>query len=88
MFSVTEKMQELLLREKKLNLQKAVDICRAHELSSKQTKEMAGAHTDQVTSSRHRSVGETGGSQHPQDKWERNLIFCSQSQDSKTVLEG
>ena len=65
-------MQELLLREKKLDLQKAVDICRAHELSSKQTKEMAGAHIDKVTSSRHRSVGETGGSQHPQDKREES----------------
>ena len=63
-FSVTDKVQELLLREKTLDLQKAVDICRAHELTTKQTKEMAGAHIDKVTSSRHRSVGETGGSQH------------------------
>ena len=29
---------------------------------------MAVAHIDKVTSSRHRSVGETGGSQHSQDK--------------------
>ena len=33
-------------------------------------QKMAGAHTDKVTSSRHRSVGETGGSPHPQDKEE------------------
>ena len=33
---------------------------------------MAGAHIDKVTSSRHRSVGETGGSQHPQDKREES----------------
>ena len=31
-------------------------------------QKMAGAHIDKVTSSRHRSVGETGGSQHSQDK--------------------
>ena len=48
-FPVTDKVQELLLREKTLNLQKAVDICRAHELTSKQTKEMAGAHIDKMT---------------------------------------
>ena len=47
-FSVTDKVQELLLREKTLDLQKAVDICRAHELTSKQTKEMAVAHIDKV----------------------------------------
>ena len=72
MFSVTEKVQELLLCKKTLDLQKAVDICRAHELTSKQTKEMAGAHIDKVTSSRHRSVGETGGTQHSQDKREES----------------
>ena len=65
-------MQELLLHEKTLDLQKAVNICRAHELTSKQTKEMAGAHIDKVTSSRHKSVGETGGSQHSQDKREES----------------
>ena len=46
MFSVTEKVQELLLCKKTLDLQKTVDICHAHELTSKQTKEMAGAHVD------------------------------------------
>ena len=45
-FLVTDKVQELLLREKTLDLQKVVDICRAPELTSKQTKEMAGAHID------------------------------------------
>ena len=80
-FSVTDKVQELLLREKTLDLQKAVNICRAHELTSKQMKEMAGAHTDQVTSSRHRSVGETGGSQHPQDKEESRSPDKSGRQD-------
>ena len=57
MFSVTDKVQELLLREKTLDLQTAVDICRAHELTSKHAKEMAGAHIDKLISSRHRSVG-------------------------------
>ena len=47
--SVTDKVQELPLREKALDLQKAVDVCRAHELTSKQTKEMAGAHIDKMT---------------------------------------
>ena len=56
MFSVTEKVQELLLCKKTLDLQKTVDICHAHELTSKQTKEMAGAHVDKVTSSRHMSL--------------------------------
>ena len=95
-FSVTDKVQELLLREKTLDLQKAVDICRAHELSSKQTKEMAGAHIDKVTSSRHRSVGETGGNQHSQDKREesspdkrvrqdfvQDCNFCGRSHERK-----
>ncbi len=31
-------------------------------------QKMAVAHIDKVTSSRHRSVGETGGSQYSQDK--------------------
>ena len=95
-FSVTDKVQELLLREKTLDLQKAVDICRAHELNSKQTKEMAGAHIDKVTSSHHRSVGETGGNQHSQDKREesspdkrvrqdfvQDCNFCGRSHERK-----
>ena len=38
-FSVTDKMQEL-----HLDLQKAINICRAHELTSKQTKDGRGTH--------------------------------------------
>ena len=60
--SVTGKVQELLLCEKMLDLQKATNICRAYKLISKQTKDMAGTHVDEVTSCGHRSVGETGGS--------------------------
>ena len=41
-FSMTDKVQALLLRQKPLDLQKAIDICRAYELTSKETKEMAG----------------------------------------------
>ena len=81
MFSVTDKVQELLLRGTTLDLQNAVDLCRAQELTSKQTKEMIGAHIDKVTSSRHRSVGETGGSQHPQNKEESKSPDKSGRQD-------
>ena len=57
---------------------------------------MAGAHIDKVTSSRHRSVGETGGSQHSQDKREesspdkrvrqdfvQDCNFCGRSHERK-----
>lgn len=39
-FSVTGKLQELLLREDKLTLDKAVKVCRAFEQSNKQVKEI------------------------------------------------
>ena len=68
MFSMTGKVYELLLRDNILDLQKAIDICRAQELKCKQTKEMAETHIiDKVTASGQKSVGETGGSQHSQD---------------------
>ena len=42
-FTTKGKLQELLLREsEKLNLKKAIDICRAYEMSQKQTKEISG----------------------------------------------
>ena len=47
-FSVEGKMQELLLREKTLDLQKAIDICRSYEITSKQKKEMQTQHIDKV----------------------------------------
>ncbi|VDH99725.1 Hypothetical predicted protein [Mytilus galloprovincialis] len=39
-FSVTGKLQELLLREDKINLDKAIKICRAYEQSNKHVKEL------------------------------------------------
>ena len=42
---------------------------------------MAGAHTDKVTSRRHRSVGETGESRHSQDKEESKSAEKSGRQD-------
>ena len=39
-FTVTGKLQELLLREDDLDLVKAIKICRAYEQSNKQVKEM------------------------------------------------
>ena len=47
-FSVEGKMQELLLREKDLDLKKAVDICRSYEITSKQKKEIQTQHIDKV----------------------------------------
>ncbi len=38
-FTVTEKLQELLLRVDGLTLEKAVKVCRAYEQSSRQVKE-------------------------------------------------
>ena len=72
-FSVTGKVQELLLHQKTLDLQKAIGICHAHKLTSKQTKEMAGAHSDEVTSNGHRSVGETERSGQPYYTDERKI---------------
>jgi hypothetical protein len=51
-FSATGKMKELLLREKTLDLQRAIEICRAYEMTSKQTQEMTALQVDKVT---HRS---------------------------------
>ena len=42
-FSVTGKVQELMLREKTRDLQRAIDICRAYEVTSKQAQEIASA---------------------------------------------
>ena len=39
-FTVTGKLQELLLREDDLNLVRAIKICRAYEQSNKQVKEI------------------------------------------------
>jgi hypothetical protein len=42
-FTVSGKLQELLLREsEKLDLAKATEICRAHEVSQKQSREISG----------------------------------------------
>lgn len=49
-FSATNKVQELMLREKDLNLQRAIEIWRAHEMTSKQSKEMSVTHIDKVSS--------------------------------------
>lgn len=40
-FSSQGKLQELLLRERELDLTKAIDICRTREMTAKQTKEMS-----------------------------------------------
>ena len=48
-FSAVGKMKELLLREKTLDLQRAIEICRAYEIKSKQTQEMAVTQIDKVT---------------------------------------
>jgi hypothetical protein len=37
-FAVTGKQQELLLRESSLDLKKAVEICRAYEITSRNQK--------------------------------------------------
>ena len=39
-FTAKGKVQELLLRESKLDPQKAIDICRAYEQSTQYVKEM------------------------------------------------
>ena len=42
-FSVTGKQQELLLCETKLDLKKAIEICRAYEITSRNKKEMSAS---------------------------------------------
>lgn len=83
-FSVTGKMQELLLRERELTLQKAIDICRAFETTRKQTQEMSVSHVDKVTK------GSTSDSGSKIAKGERDssaLIndcnFCGRSHEAK-----
>jgi hypothetical protein len=46
-FTVQGKLQELLLREDKLSLDKAIQICRAYEQSNKHVKELR-AHNSQL----------------------------------------
>lgn len=40
MFTVTGKLQELLLREDKLTLDRTIQVCRAYEQSNRQVKEL------------------------------------------------
>ena len=47
-FSVTGKLQELLLQEDKLDLQKCIKICRAFEQSNKHVQEIRDAHENTV----------------------------------------
>ena len=60
-FSTTGKMQELLLREQKLDLPKAVDICRAYEMTSKQTKEISEAQVARVAEHTEHAAGGASG---------------------------
>ena len=91
-FSATGKMQELLLREKTLDLQKTIDICRAHELTSKTTKEMSAAQVDKVTqretkekNAQHAQV-EGGGQNRWTDREEPRYIrdcgYCGRSHEA------
>jgi hypothetical protein len=67
-FTVTGKMQELLLREKKLDLLKIIDICHAFEITSRQQREMAAVHIDRVSTL---PVTWARPKQLPPRKWER-----------------
>lgn len=44
-FTVTGKLQELLLREDKLTLKRTIQICRAYEQSNRQVKKLREANT-------------------------------------------
>ena len=67
-FSVEGKMQELLLREKDLDLKKAVDICRSYEITSQQKKEIQAQqqHIDKV---------EAKGGTKPKQKKDEHVQF-------------
>ena len=82
MFLVIDTAQELLLHEKTVDLQKAVDICHVRELTSKQTKKQKKwqGHT-LIKRHHHISVGETGGNQHSQDKQEESSLDKKGRQD-------
>ena len=41
--TVTGKLQELLLREDKLTLERTIQVCRAYEQSNRQVKDLRGA---------------------------------------------
>ena len=75
-FTVSGKLQELLLREsEKLNLMKAVEICRAFEVSQKQAKEVS-------TGSRSSCIA-TGGAQSAQSI---NKVYPQANSDKKKKL--
>ncbi|KAK7107438.1 hypothetical protein V1264_015748 [Littorina saxatilis] len=92
-FSVTGKVQELLLRERQLDLQKAVDICRVFELTAKQTKEMseASAHVDKVTKDKDNLPNESntdsqrkrGGDDRDSRAFVQDCNFCGRSHERK-----
>lgn len=47
-FSVTGKLRELLLRESQLDLKRAIEICRAYELTSKHVREMSSNQAQKI----------------------------------------
>ena len=54
-FSVTGKLQELLLREDKLTLERTIQVCRAFEQSNRQVKELRESNTLKVNKLQHSS---------------------------------
>ena len=64
MFTVTEKLQELLLRVDCLTLEKAVEACRAYEQSTKQVKEFRDNSNPSNSSTK---VNKVAQKPHPRD---------------------
>jgi hypothetical protein len=85
-FTVTGKLQELLLREDKLTLDKAVKVCRAFEQSNRQVKEIRDMSTPSQSVNKvfHKPSGKPAskpnkfqGSRHPQKPTGRHKIDCN-----------
>ncbi|CAB4039220.1 Retrovirus-related Pol poly [Paramuricea clavata] len=86
-FTVTGKQQELLLRETSLDLKKAVEICKAYEITSRNKKEMSeSSQLQKIEQIAGKKSSKYPSKQHPEQQKNRNnphilkeCNFCGKS---------
>ena len=89
-FTVTGKQQELLLRETSLDLKKAVEICRAYEITSRNKKEMSeSSQLQKIEQIAGKKSSKYPSKQHPEQQKDRNnphilkeCNFCGKSHEA------
>ena len=85
-FTVTGKLQELLLREDSLTFDKAVKICRAFEQAAKQVKEFRDNVTPSISSTKVNKVTQKPTPKLPSNQKPTNANRNSKKSDERLWL--